>query len=118
MPTLYIYPKKAPFFAVQLEKDETVLGRAADADIRLSDAYSSGHHARILRTSRGWSVEDAGSKNGTLVNGLRIAESTPLSPGDEITIGSVRMFFDRPFRSGSTRPFPPGIWSGGRHPAL
>jgi sigma-B regulation protein RsbU (phosphoserine phosphatase) len=96
MPTLYIYPKKAPFFAVQLEKDETVLGRAADADIRLSDAYSSGHHARILRTSRGWSVEDAGSKNGTLVNGLRIAESTPLSPGDEITIGSVRMFFDRP----------------------
>jgi phosphoserine phosphatase RsbU/P len=96
MPTLYVYPKQAPFFAVMLEKDETVLGRAADADIRLNDAYSSGRHARIRRTSRGWSVEDAGSKNGTLVNGLRIAEPTPLSPGDEITIGSVRMFFDRP----------------------
>jgi sigma-B regulation protein RsbU (phosphoserine phosphatase) len=99
MSTLYVYPKQAPAFSVVIEKDEIILGRAAEADIKLNDAYSSSRHARIRRTSRGWSVEDAGSKNGTLVNGLRIAEAVPLSPGDEIAIGAVRIFFDRPLTS-------------------
>jgi serine phosphatase RsbU (regulator of sigma subunit) len=97
MSTLYVYPKQAPPFSVVLEKDELVLGRAVDAEVRLPDAYISGHHARIRRTSRGWTVEDAGSKNGTLVNGLRVVEPVLLSPGDEIAIGSVRICFDRPW---------------------
>lgn len=97
MSTLYIYPKQAPPFSVLLDKDELVLGRAVDADVRLPDAYISSHHARIRRTSRGWTVEDAGSKNGTLVNGLRILEPALLVPGDEIAIGAVRICFDRPW---------------------
>ncbi|MCX6566055.1 MAG: SpoIIE family protein phosphatase [Candidatus Aminicenantes bacterium] len=97
MSTLYVYPKLAPPFSVLLEKDEAILGRAVDADVRLPDAYISGHHARIRRTSRGWTVEDSGSKNGTLVNGLRLVEPALLSPGDEISIGAVRICFDRPW---------------------
>ncbi|MHB8054817.1 MAG: SpoIIE family protein phosphatase [Candidatus Aminicenantales bacterium] len=97
MATLYVYPKQAPPFSFLLEKDETVLGRAVDADVRVPDAYISGHHARIRRTSRGWTVEDAGSKNGTLLNGLRLLEPALLSPGDEIALGAVRICFDRPW---------------------
>ncbi len=97
MATLYIYPKQAPPFSVLLEKDELVMGRAVDADIRLPDAYISGHHARVRRTSRGWIVEDAGSKNGTLVNGLRVVEPVLLAAGDEIAVGAVRICFDRPW---------------------
>jgi len=97
MSTLYVYPKQAPPFSVLLEKDELSLGRAVDADIRLPDAYISGHHARVRRTSRGWTVEDAGSKNGTMVNGLRVVEPVLLSPGDEISIGAIRICFDRPW---------------------
>jgi len=97
MATLYVYPKQAPPFSFLLEKDEIVLGRAVDADVRVPDAYISGHHARIRRTSRGWTVEDAGSKNGTLLNGLRLIEPALLSPGDEIAVGAVRICFDRPW---------------------
>lgn len=97
MATLYVYPKQAPPFSFLLEKDETVLGRAVDADVRVADAYISGRHARILRTSRGWTVEDAGSKNGTLLNGRRLIEPVLLDPGDEIVLGSVRICFDRPW---------------------
>ena len=97
MATLYVYPKMAPPFSVLLEKEENVLGRAVNADIRLPDAYISGHHALIRRTSRGWTVEDSGSKNGTMVNGLRLVAPALLSPGDEISIGAVRICFDRPW---------------------
>ena len=97
MATLYVYPKTAPPFSALLEKEETVLGRALDADVRLPDAYISSRHARIRRTSRGWTVEDAGSKNGTMVNGRRIVEPVLLSPGDEISVGAVRICFDRPW---------------------
>jgi sigma-B regulation protein RsbU (phosphoserine phosphatase) len=97
MTTLYVYPKLAPPFSFLLEKDEIVVGRAVEADVRVADAYISGHHARIRRTSRGWTVEDAGSKNGTLLNGRRLIEPALLSSGDEIAIGAVRICYDRPW---------------------
>jgi len=97
MATLYVYPKQAPPFSFPLEKDETILGRALDADVRVADAYISGHHARIRRTSAGWTVEDAGSKNGTLLNGRRLIEPVLLAPGDEISLGAVRICYDRPW---------------------
>ena len=97
MATLYVYPKQAPPFSFLLEKDETILGRAMDADVRAADSYISGHHARIRRTSAGWTVEDAGSKNGTLLNGRRLIEPVLLAPGDEISLGAVRICFDRPW---------------------
>jgi pSer/pThr/pTyr-binding forkhead associated (FHA) protein len=42
-------------------------------------------------------LEDLGSKNGTLLNGTRIAEAVSLQDGDEIRLGSV----DLTYRSNS-----------------
>jgi DNA-binding NtrC family response regulator len=54
--------------------------------IDLPDRWASQLHARVARTGDGWTVEDAGSKNGTRVNGERI-EGAALGDGDVLEIG-------------------------------
>jgi len=46
-------------------------------------------HARLTPVGGGWTVADAGSSNGTSVNGQRIAAHRVLRPGDEITVGDA-----------------------------
>jgi serine phosphatase RsbU (regulator of sigma subunit) len=43
----------------------------------------------------GYAVEDLESKNGTFLNGSRLARRALLTEGDEISIGSTRILFDR-----------------------
>src|SRR6185436_6279910 len=44
-------------------------------------------HARIrAETDRAW-VEDMGSRNGTYLNGVKIAQATELHDGDKISLG-------------------------------
>src|SRR5689334_18933995 len=60
------------------------LGRSAGAALSTSDEEDgsisllmadpgiSASHARLVRAGGQWSIEDSGSKNGTLLNGTRI----------------------------------------------
>lgn len=51
------------------------IGRALDNDIVISDSSISRHHATLERTGNGtWFLRDAGSKNGTTVNGQKIRQ--------------------------------------------
>lgn len=75
--------------------DERVL------EIRLSERYASSTHALLKRAGLSWSIEDAGSTNGTLVNGVRV-DRRVLEDGDLIEVG--RTFF----RFRSALPTPPG----------
>jgi uncharacterized protein len=70
--------------------DELLLGRTAPALERLADdAELSRRHAMLARVEDGRLViEDLGSRNGTMVNGLRV-ERQPLAPGDRIRIGAT-----------------------------
>ncbi len=61
-------------------------------DVRVPDNGMSGSHARISRTSGGWIVEDAGSKNGTRVNGAKTPRAA-LADGDVIEIGHTFFLF-------------------------
>jgi len=73
----------------KLTQGEHVLGRSADADIRLDDEGVSRLHAKMRRRSDGTvEVSDLDSTNGTYVNGAQIRHFT-LSDGDRIQIGSV-----------------------------
>jgi len=56
--------------------------------VELRDHLVSQVHARLSSTADGWSIEDAGSKNGTRVNGQRVEEPTPLADGDIIECGA------------------------------
>ena len=68
------------------------VGRHPDSDIFLDDITVSRRHAELHRTADGaWVVTDAGSLNGTYLNGQRIDEPTVLRPGDLLQIGRFRL---------------------------
>jgi DNA-binding winged helix-turn-helix (wHTH) protein len=75
---------------LRLASGENIVGRDADAKIRLDDPTVSRLHARIEVTVAGATVVDLGSKNGTFVEGQQIA-ATPvaLSRGTRLTFGTV-----------------------------
>jgi len=75
---------------------EVVLGRAAECDLVLDDHNTSRRHCLIRRTWNGFTAQDLGSKNGVLVNGVRIEGQKELKDGDEIQVGGVKLTFIDP----------------------
>ncbi len=73
---------------------EVVIGRSQEADIFLSDRRVSSRHARVYLKDNHFYLEDLGSTNGTLVNGLPIKAPYRLEIGDKITIGPYVFYFE------------------------
>ena len=69
----------------------TRIGRSENNTIVLEDAFVSAEHALLARRDAQWWLEDLNSRNGTLLNDLPLGESTVVSAGDVITIGSVQI---------------------------
>jgi DNA-binding winged helix-turn-helix (wHTH) protein len=76
---------------IPLQNGANIIGRDADAAVRVDFPSVSRRHARIVVSSDGATLEDLGSKNGTLVRNQRIAGTVPLADLDELQVGSVRM---------------------------
>jgi serine phosphatase RsbU (regulator of sigma subunit) len=75
-----------------LEKPVTTIGRSSMNDLPISDKMLSRQHARIVKDDNGGlQVEDLGSRNGTFLNGERLAAPQPLKAGDRITLGGVTL---------------------------
>ncbi len=72
----------------------TTIGRASSCSIQLLDEKVSRTHSIVRQLDTEFKVEDAGSSNGTGVNGERIAGPRLLRAGDEIGIGVNRLLFD------------------------
>jgi pSer/pThr/pTyr-binding forkhead associated (FHA) protein len=72
-----------------------VIGRSPSADIVIGDDFVSARHARVSPAGNDAIVEDLGSTNGTLLNGLPLSVPTTLRPGDTIDIGKLRLKVDR-----------------------
>lgn len=70
------------------------IGRAEYNDIVLSDESVSSQHAKLTRREGIWILTDLGSTNGTLVDGERIEEDTPLAPGNFVRFGDVQLVFE------------------------
>src|ERR1700750_1477174 len=66
-----------------------LIGRGADAAIRLDDDYVSTRHARIAASGDQWFVEDLGSTNGTYIGTVRISQPTTLTLGTQVRIGKT-----------------------------
>lgn len=96
MAVLYIYPSHGAPRKLELDRDRVTIGRAAGNEVVLADPSCSSRHATFERGGESYIVRDEGSKNGTLVNGRRIKGPTALAPGDEISLGSTVVVFDRP----------------------
>lgn len=95
MPQLFIYPKKGDPYQFSLELNRISVGRSGDNDIALQDPFCSGHHAYIHTSKQGYVIQDNDSKNGTFLNGNKIAHESELKRGDEILVGSTRIVFDK-----------------------
>jgi DNA-binding winged helix-turn-helix (wHTH) protein len=77
----------------RLTDGDHLIGREPGVPIRLDSPKVSRHHARVSARGREVSIEDLGSKNGTFVRGDRIDAATPLTSGDEVQIGPVKLIF-------------------------
>ena len=86
--------------------DITSIGRSRENDLLLRDPLVSKLHARILRDGNDWVLEDTGSRNGSLVNGVRQTRCL-LRHGDRIQIGPNELRFE----CGDAAPFaqPAGV---------
>lgn len=71
------------------------IGRAPDLELVVADDFVSTTHAQIVPGPDGPVLEDLGSTNGTLVNGVRVTAPTSLAAGDELEIGTVRLKVSR-----------------------
>jgi diguanylate cyclase (GGDEF)-like protein len=72
----------------RVESNETVIGRGADASIRIEDDGVSRKHARVVQEGNQVWIEDLESANGTFVNDGRVARHL-LRDGDKIQMGST-----------------------------
>lgn len=66
------------------------IGRSEDNHVVVRDEGVSRYHARLLYDNGSLWVQDAGSRNGVFVNGVRITGHKALSVGDEIAIAEHR----------------------------
>lgn len=87
-----------------LDAETTVIGRSVECDIRLNDTGVSRRHGEIRRLPDGqFLYVDAGSTNGSLVNG-RAATQVKLVNGDRIELGTAVVEFRREEARGATGP--------------
>ena len=62
--------------------------------IVIDDPYISGKHARFTLQNGTFYIQDAGSTNGTFVNGVKIdSRAALLKNGDRIQIGQLEFLF-------------------------
>ena len=76
-----------------LEGPVAVLGRSRESDCVPRPQHLPPPRRAPPRPDGDWQVVDLGSTNGVKVNGRRV-ESSRLSPGDEVTLGTTRFVFD------------------------
>ncbi len=75
-----------------LEGAALSIGRAAGNDVRIDHPTVSGAHARVEPTAEGCVLTDLGSRNGSYVNGKKVARAV-LRPNDWISLGSHVLIF-------------------------
>jgi pSer/pThr/pTyr-binding forkhead associated (FHA) protein len=89
-------PVRLRYLAHDLEvpEGEFVVGRTSDCQLSLDDPLVSRKHALLTVRGDSASVEDLNSRNGVLVNGIKITAVQPLKDGDVVRIGSqdLRLF--------------------------
>ncbi len=78
---------------VTLGVDNITLGRASDCTIPIKDRFLSRKHAEVVHDRGSWYVRDCGSVNGTMLNGVKLAETALLHPGDRIALGDSEVVF-------------------------
>jgi phosphoserine phosphatase RsbU/P len=78
----------------ELDRLETILGRHPECHVVLDSGAVSRQHAKIIRDSNRYLLEDLKSRNGTFINGRLISEPTSLQDADVIRICDLERWFE------------------------
>jgi len=94
VPTLFVDEGSSMSRVVAL-RERTTVGRGREMDLKIrGDAKVSRHHATFeVRPDREVVLVDAGSSNGTFVDGAEVVDEVVLRPGQSILIGDTRLEF-------------------------
>lgn len=98
-PTLVFLNGDSMSTSVPLEREEVIIGRALNTDVRLNDFKVSRQHASIStiydaeKRDTKYLLTDLDSKNGTFINGEPIGREW-LHNGDKISIGQHLLRFE------------------------
>jgi pSer/pThr/pTyr-binding forkhead associated (FHA) protein len=75
---------------IAVKKSEFIIGRSQKCHLCAGSTAISRQHAAILREDNRVTIKDLGSRNGTLLNGVRIDGEHELVSGDEIVVGPLK----------------------------
>jgi pSer/pThr/pTyr-binding forkhead associated (FHA) protein len=64
-----------------------IVGRAPDAEVEVPSSSVNNRHCLLFVRDGRWVVQDAGSANGTFLNGKRLSAPATINSGDTITLG-------------------------------
>jgi pSer/pThr/pTyr-binding forkhead associated (FHA) protein len=80
---------RAGAYRYRLDKDEILVGRGEEVDVRLPHPAVSWVHLRFRRSGEEVVVADEGSKNGTLLDGRRLEPfaPSPVGPSGRLEVG-------------------------------
>jgi type III secretion system YscD/HrpQ family protein len=77
------------------ERESWILGRDPDlAQIVIEDPTVSREHIRLIKTGSKINIENLSDTSVALLNGRQLTETTPLNPGDLISVGEQTLRFE------------------------
>lgn len=91
-PALVVRKGPQPGERFYLDRARLTVGRDPESDIFLNDMTVSRAHAVLEVLGASVTVRDAGSLNGTYVNGVCV-DVAPLQNGDVLQVGTFQMVF-------------------------
>lgn len=93
-------------------------GQSRNINIAIADRHVSSRHAQIERSGENFVLADAGSRNGTWVNGRQIDARTLLQDGDFIGIGHTLLRFRSSLRTTEHTEFLQSLMADPAEPGL
>ena len=97
-----------------LDRTRFTIGKLPNNDLFLDKMSISRQHCEIINANGGYFIRDLGSRNGTYVQGTRIAGDAALRNGTRIDLGTVQIVFQCDPREESDSAPPP---TAAREPA-
>jgi len=88
MPTLTVIQGPDHGRTFEIDGKNSIIGREPSCEVSLRDPGVSRQHASLILQGGRYILKDAGSSNGTLLNGVRISESA-IQTGDQIRVGNT-----------------------------
>jgi pSer/pThr/pTyr-binding forkhead associated (FHA) protein len=78
---------------VTIAANPFVIGRGQNCSLPLDETLASREHAHVVFENGSFWLVDQGSRNGTMLNGEKVAGKKELRDGDEIVIGTTHLKF-------------------------